>query len=80
MKDIFIEVIDILLFIQSKGSEELKDDAFIFIEFIKEFYMKYPLRSNDDSVLCSDFEENDFYSLADDTMINYTQSLSSGTH
>lgn len=45
------------------SSSEIRDYASTFFEFIKEYYMNHPLRGQSPAVMCSLFDEIQFYSL-----------------
>jgi hypothetical protein len=56
---------------------DVRDNALRLLEFIKEFYMNYPLRGHESAILGSTFDELEFFSLQDLSIKKYHRSVSS---
>ena len=66
IKRTFILILDLAQNIMKKP-KFCSDDAQFLIELIKEFYMNYPLKGQNPSTTCSNFNETDFYTSINDT-------------
>ncbi len=70
-KDIFFKIIDSATRLTKSAAPETRDEALMLLEFIKEYYMNYPLRGQTSAVTNSLFDELEFYSLQDRTLKNF---------
>jgi len=68
MKKDFVNIFEIIDVIKKLDENELLDDALLLSEFIKGFYMNYPLKGQHPSLIDSMIDNNKLYSL-DDTDI-----------
>jgi len=70
-KEIFIKTMDAAQRLSKGGSEEIRDEALLLLEFVKEYYMNYPLKGQTPTVTNSLFDEVEFYGLQEKTIKNY---------
>ena len=68
-KDNFITIFDAVQKLSKFDYEKISDNAIMFMEFVKEFYMNYPLVGQPSSILCSTFNEVDFLKAQDKEII-----------
>ena len=64
----FLSILDSAQKLTHSSPKEISDDALLLLEFIKEFYMNYPLRGQNSAILNSLFDEIQFYSLSNEDM------------
>ena len=76
-KEIFLEVINGVKEFALSSSIDIKDNSLIFLEFLKEFYMNYPLRGQSYTVLGSTFDEAEFSNLQNSNIKKYHRSVNS---
>ena len=73
-RDVFFKILDSAQRLSKTSSEEVRDNALMLIEFIKQYYMNYPLKGQTAAVTSSLFDELEFYSLEERTIKNFDRS------
>ena len=70
IQDIFISILDSASSFKQCSNSDVCDATITLIEFIKTFYMNFPLPRQMSSVLSSDFNESKFFDFEPDSDIN----------
>ncbi len=74
-KETFTRVVDTAVKVGTTAGGELRDEAQMLVEYIKEYYMNYPLRAQPNSVTGCLFDELEFYSLPEDSIKAFHRSF-----
>lgn len=74
-KETFVKIVEAAMKISKTGVGEVRDEALMLVEYIKEYYMNYPLRNQSTTVTGSLFDELEFYSLQESTIKSFHRSF-----
>ncbi len=74
-KETFSEILTSAILVSESKVEESRDEALMLVEYIKEYYMNYPLRNQSTMVTSSLFDELEFYSLQENTIKSFHRSF-----
>ena len=74
-QNIFLDILGSAEILSKSSIDDIKDSAILFIEYMNEFYMNYPLRGQSMSVLGSAFDEMEFLSLHDSSPVSYNKNV-----
>ena len=71
MPKCFLNIVNTAHKLMNNVSEDISIEAFMFVEYIKEFHMNFPLRGQGITMTCSPFTEHELYSLSSEDVKNY---------
>jgi len=68
LPECFLKIINSAQELTQNASSEISIEAITLIEYVKEFYMNFPLRGQKPTATCSMFNENEFLKLTQDNI------------